>query len=194
MVFILRKGQDGSTFEALLRARLERIGITMNEEKSSLQVAGKFGIEKLIKAGKRPPTFKFLGFLLHWRRRRDGRYRLGYKPRADRMRAKLKGLKAYLRQQRNTPNHLSVLRTVKRVVQGWSRYFAITDCGPTVHNFITEVRKLIHRWFNQRGGRQFINWKRIEPILKRMDFPRGPDRLRSMFPTNPKRSLPVSGA
>ena len=195
MVFILRKEKDGPLFEALLRARLERIGITINEDKSSLQVAGCFGIEKLVRAGQRPPTFKFLGFLLHWRRRRgNGRYRLGYKPRADRMRAKLKGIKTYLRQQRNTPNHVPVLRMVKRVVQGWSRYFAITDCGPTVHTFVTEARRLIHRWFNQRGGRQFISWKRIAPILKRLDFPSGPGRLRSMFPTKPKRNLAVSGA
>ena len=184
MVFILGKEKDGKIFDALLRERLRKIGIELNENKSSLQVAGLFGIEKLVQTGKRPPTFKFLGFVLHWRRRRgNGRYRLGYKPRADRMRAKLKGLKEYLRQHRNVRNHLTVLRTVKRVVQGWSRYFAITDCGPVVHKFITEARRLIHRWFNNRGGRKFISWKKIAPILKRLDFPSGPGRLRSMFST-----------
>jgi len=195
MIFILSRKEEGRDFEKMLRARLAKIGIELNEAKSSLQPAGRWAIERLVKDGIRPPSFRFLGFELYWKRAIAGFYRLGYKPRADRLRAKLKSIKEHLHRNRNTKNHIPLLKEVKQVVQGWVRYFSITDCGRLIHFFVTAVRRLIHRWFNHRGGRQFISWMRVSPILERIDFPTGPCRLRSMFPKSSKANqLHISGA
>ena len=181
-VFVFEKRDDGEKFVHILKERLARFGIELNEEKSSLQHAGRRKMKEMFEQGKRLPSFKFLGFQIYWKRNRNGFFRLGFKPRSDRFRTKLKSIKEHLKKHRNVRNHVALLRDVKRVVEGWVRYFSITDCEPMVHAFITEVRRLIHRWFNQRGGRQSIPWKRVHPILISINFPRTSCKTRSMYP------------
>jgi len=184
MVFTFAIAKEAEKFFEVLPKRLAKYGLTINLEKSSLQVGGQTSITK----GRVPkPKFKFLGFEVRWIRGRNGRLRPAYNPRLDRMNNRLKEVKSFLWQNLNAPDHMEVLKKVKTVVQGWVSYFAISDCGPRVWRFINRARHLIHRWFNRRGGNRYIEWAKIQKVLDEVgileDF-----KIRSMFPTRGKQT------
>ena len=77
----------------------------MNVKKSSLQVSGRFGVEKLLLAKGAMPKFKFLGFQLQWTKGLNGKLRPRVRPRNDRLQGTLKRIRQFLKENLNHPNH-----------------------------------------------------------------------------------------
>lgn len=165
MVFLFEDVSEAKSFFNTLPKRLAKFGIDMHCEKSGLYPSGTGVISEMKSRNEKLPTFKFLGFQFYWGRSRKGHYRLKQKTRADRMRKKLKSLKEFLRNNRNVSNHMMMLKQIAMVVRGWIEYFGVSDNGPMIKAFIDETQRLIHRWFNRRGGRRWISWEKLSPIL-----------------------------
>ena len=88
MVFIFQKSEDAERFYKVLPKRLEKYGLKLHEDKSSLLKSGSKEAKAAEERGERLPTYKFLGFLCYWGKSRNGRWRLKYKSRADRFTGK----------------------------------------------------------------------------------------------------------
>lgn len=112
------------------------------------------------------PRFRFLGFQVQWSRSHSGKFRPVVRPRADRMSGTLKRVRAYLRSNRNHPNHGVVLTQASLVYRGWLRYCTVSDCQAHLWNFRKEVRIMLHRWFNRRGTRYCMTWTKLDKILE----------------------------
>lgn len=165
MVFLFEAISEAESFFKTLPKRLAKFGIEMHTDKSGLYPCGTGVISEMKVRNEKLPTFKFLGFQFYWGRSRKGHYRLKQKTRADRMRKKLKSMKEFLRNNRNVSNHMTILKQISMVMRGWIEYFGVSDNGPMIKAFIDETQKLIHRWFNRRGGRRWISWEKLSPIL-----------------------------
>lgn len=166
MVFITHSEHDGQRLFQTLPKRFAKYGLTMAQEKSSVVPTGRFKIAELMKAGKPMPKFKILGFVVSWTKTLSGKaYRGRVKPRQDRMNKRLADIKEYLRKNLNTPDHMIILRQVKRVMDGWMRYFHVTDTSKDVRDFRNRVRRMIHRWFNRRGNTSAMDWTRLQKIF-----------------------------
>lgn len=173
MVFVFRSVEDAERFYRALDKRLDRFGIEMHAEKSRLIPSGRTAAARAHAAGGRLPTYKFLGFTCYWGLSRNGKlWRLKVKSRSDRKRAKLKGLRKYLRQNLNTPDTPTVLNTVRAVVRGWVNYHAVSDNSRAVHSFVNDSRRILFRWFNRRGGRKPMTWSHFARLMDRIDFPK----------------------
>jgi group II intron reverse transcriptase/maturase len=165
LVFTFEIEREAERFFNVLPKRLEKYGLKINLDKSSLQKGG----SKSIARGKIPkPKFKFLGFEVRWIKSRKGTLRPAYTPRLDRMNKRLQEIKKYLQQRLNARDHMEVLKSIKSVVVGWVNYFAISDCGPRIWAFITRTRYYIYKWFNRRGGKKYISWEKVEKILAKV--------------------------
>lgn len=93
MVFIFQRGEDAERFYEVLPKRLEKYGLQLNEEKSSLLKSGSKEADEAERRGERLETYKFLGFTCYWGKNHKNRgWRLKFKSRGDRFTAKLKGL------------------------------------------------------------------------------------------------------
>jgi group II intron reverse transcriptase/maturase len=181
MVFLLGDELEAQRFFATLPKRLGKFGLSLALEKSSLLPTGKWTIQKLMRQRKAMPKFKFLGFVFSWIKVRSGKfYRGRVRPRQDRMNTRLKDIKEFLRENLNARNHMEILRKVKQVVDGWMRYFSVSDCGNDVRNFTTQVTQMIFWWFNRRGKSGSMNWQKLENILKSVGF-RRTIPIRSLF-------------
>jgi RNA-directed DNA polymerase len=179
MVFIFQKSEDAEKFYKVLPKRLEKYGLKLHEDKSSLLKSGSKEAAAAENRGERLPTYKFLGFVCYWGKSRNGQWRLKYKSRADRFTAKLKGLREYLRKSLNQKTETTVQR-VKKIVVGWVNYHAISDNQQRVSSFILMSERALFRWINRKGGQRKMNWTAFEKLLRKMQYPRN-FKTTSMF-------------
>lgn len=170
MVFVFQRSEDAEKFYKVLPKRLEKHGLRLHEDKSSLLKSGGKEAEEAEKRGSHLPTYKFLGFTCYWGKSRDGRWRLKYKSRGDRFTAKLRGLRAHLKESLNQNTKTTILR-VKRVVAGWINYHAISDNQRRVNSFIRESMKILHRWIHRKGGQRKMSWAEFNKILIVVRYP-----------------------
>ena len=179
MVFVFQHREEAQRFYGVLPKRLEKFGLKLHEEKSTVIRSGSQAAEEAHTQGKRLPTYKFLGFICYWGRSRLGRYRLKYKSRSDRMTAKLKGLRKFLKENLHQET-FSTLKRVIRVVKGWINYHAITDNRRRVSSFIYTSERILFHWINRKGGKRKTNWDKFSKLLKSVSYPRNV-KIISMF-------------
>jgi group II intron reverse transcriptase/maturase len=170
MVFVFQKSEDAERFYKVLPKRLEKYGLKLHEDKSSMLKSGSKEAEAAAARGERLPTYKFLGFTCCWGKSRNGRWRLKFKSRADRFTGKLQGLRDYLNRSLNQKTE-SIIMRVKKVVVGWVNYHAISDNQRRVSSFILTSRQILFRWINRKGGQRKMNWTTFDKLLKVMKYP-----------------------
>lgn len=180
MVFLFQRSEDAERFYKVLPKRLEKYGLQLHADKSSLLKSGSKEAKEAEERGDRLPTYKFLGFTCYWGKCRDGqRWRLKFKSRGDRFTVKLRGLREYLRKRQNQDTETTLLR-VKRVVKGWINYHAISDNQRRVNSFIIESKKVLLRWINRKGGKRRMNWTEFGKLLEKTRYPQS-FKTKSMF-------------
>lgn len=179
MVFVFQRSEDAERFYKVLPKRLEKYGLKLHEDKSSLQKSGSKEAEAAENRGERLSTYKFLGFVCYWGKSRNGWWRLKYKSRSDRFTEKLKGLREYLRKSLNQETK-STIERVKKIVVGWVNYHAISDNQRRVRSFIQMSERALFRWINRKGGQRKMNWTMFRQLLKEMKYPRN-FKTASMF-------------
>lgn len=175
MVFTFEHMHDAKRFYKVLPKRLEKFGLEMHEDKSSIIPAGHAAAARASKAKQRLPTFNFLGFTCYWGRSRRGFWTLRFTSRRDRFAAKLKNMKDYLWKNLTTSDTPGLIKTVIRVVRGWVNYHYISYNRKRISSFIYKSKRTLFRWFNRRGGKKSMTWKRYLQILEIYRFPNKED-------------------
>ncbi|RPH39984.1 MAG: group II intron reverse transcriptase/maturase [Burkholderiales bacterium] len=182
MVFVFENLLQAEKFFRVLPKRLQKFGLDMHADKSSLISSGSLAAMRASRKGKRLGTYNFLGFTCYWGLARNQKWwRLKLKSRRDRFTAKLKGLKKYLWENLITSNTNYILKRVARVVQGWINYHGISDNDRRVKGFIYAAKHILFKWFRRRGDRKKMNWQRLNALLKQAGFPER-WKTKSMFP------------
>ena len=159
---------DAVRFMEALRERFAAYGLELHPEKTRLLEFGRFAIANRRKRGEgRPETFDFLGLTHYCRIRRDGRFGLGRKPSARRMRRTLKAIKAQLR-RRMHDNPVKTGQWLGRVLRGWLGYYAVPTSFPTLSRFVRVVRRLWLWTLRRRSQRHRFSWPRLLALSNRL--------------------------
>jgi hypothetical protein len=66
-----------------------------------------------------------------------------------------------------------LLLRVKRAAQGYLNYFAITDNGERINQFLHELRELLFKWLNRRSQMRSLDEERFGLVLQNIAFPQG---------------------
>lgn len=181
MVFVFGQLSEAQRFYKTLPKRLEKFGLEMHLDKSSIIPAGHAAALMAKKQGKRLPTFKFLGFTCYWGKSRKGYWILRFTSRGDRFKEKLRGMKKFLWKNLNTPDTEKTIRTVRRVIVGWVNYHLISFNERRVSSFLLISKRILFKWFNRRGSKK-MNWTKFAMIMNQCHFPRRRDfKSTSMF-------------
>jgi hypothetical protein len=181
MVFVFQLQDDAEKFYKVLPKRLEKYGLKLHENKSSMIRSGSKAAAEAASKGGKLPTYKFLGFTCYWGQSRNGWWRLKYKSRSDRFSSKLKGLKQYLNKCLSEET-FKTLKRVIRIVRGWINYHAISDNKQRVRSFILRSKIIIFRWINRKGGKRKMNWEKFWKLLRSINYPDS-FKTASMFST-----------
>ena len=170
MVFVFSLKEDAEKFYRVLPKRLQKFGLTLHVDKSSMIKSGSKAAKEADERGDRLPVYHFLGFTCYWGKSRKGKWRLKYKSRPDRFARKLKGLRKHLRESLSEETH-KVLMRVKTVVTGWINYHAISDNQRRVSEFIMLSQRALFSWINRKGGNRKMNWTKFSNLMKQINYP-----------------------
>jgi hypothetical protein len=152
---------EAKRFLADLQQRMEKFALSLHPVKTRLIEFGRFAVPNRSRRGLgKPETFNFLGFTHICGRSRKGGFLLKRKSRRDRMRAKLREIKATLWQRM----HDSISqqgRWLGQVVRGYFNYHAVPTNVASLCAFRHHVTDLWRRTLLRRSQRDRTTWARM---------------------------------
>src|SRR6266567_4946231 len=159
--------RDAEGFLEALRERLGQFGLRLHPDKTRLLEFGRFAAQNRHERGQRKPeTFQFLGFVHVCGRTRKGWFTVQRHTAAERLRAKLKEVKAELRQRRHAPVP-EVGQWLGAVVRGHCQYYGIAGNSRAIRRFRDEVSRLWHRALSRRSQKGQVKWERMQRLIQR---------------------------
>ena len=155
---------DARRFWDAMRMRFEQFGLELHGDKTRPLEFGRYaaGGRKRRGLGK-PETFTFLGFIFICGKARSGAFQLQRKTRGDRMMARLKEIKAQLRERM----HETIPeqgKWLKAVVTGYFAYHAVPTNRRALGAFRYHVTDLWRRTLRRRSQKDGLTWSRIAKI------------------------------
>ncbi len=163
--FEIRK--DAERFLIALRERLGQYGLTLHPDKTRLLEFGRYAAQNRQERGQgKPETFQFLGLVHSCGRTRKGEFRVHRHTAADRLRAKLREVKAELRRRRHAPVP-EVGHYLAAVVRGHCQYYGIPGNGRAIGRFRDEVSRLWQRALSRRSQKGAVRWERMQRLIRR---------------------------
>ena len=156
---------DARRFLDEMRKRLREFALSLHPEKTRLIEFGRFAAERRQRCGLgKPETFTFLGFTFICGKTRAGKFQIKRKTRADRMRAKLKMIKAEMWRRM----HLPIPEQGKwlwYVVNGYFNYHAVPTNGQALHVFRHHITDLWRRTLRRRSQKDRMTWERMTQLV-----------------------------
>jgi RNA-directed DNA polymerase len=147
-----------------LRERLGNFALSLHPEKTRLIEFGRFAAKDRKARGLgKPETFDFLGFTFICGKTREGKFQLQRMTRRDRMKAKLRDIKARLRRCM----HQSIPEQGKwlgRLLRGYFNYHAVRTNGRAIAVFRHHVVDLWRRTLRRRSQKDRITWERMTKL------------------------------
>lgn len=158
--------EEAERFLEQVRERMRKFGLELHPDKTRLIEFGRYAAERRKKRGAgKPETFNFLGFThLCGTNHQTGQFTVHRRTMGKRMAAKLKDIRAKLRQRL----HGAVGNTVDwlgAVVRGYFQYHAIPGNWARLRAFRNQVRRLWWRQLRRRSQRSRWSWERFQERL-----------------------------
>jgi hypothetical protein len=158
---------DAVRFQEELRGRLRGFGLELHPEKTRLIEFGRFAVQRREERNLgKPATFNFLGFTHISAESREQKFLLVRQTMRERMRAKLREVKANLRRRQHLPIPTQG-RWLGAVVRGYFAYHAVPTNVKALQAFRTQVERHWQRSLRRRGQRDRTNWARMRQLSRR---------------------------
>ena len=167
MVVGFEHRRDAERFLHALGERLGQFDLALHPDKTRLIEFGRHAEANRRARGEgRPETFDFLGFTHYCRKTRSGRFGLGCKPAAKRVRRTLRRIADVLRRRMHHDLH-EVARWLGRVVNGWLNYYAVPTSSPHLEQFIRILQRVWMKVLRRRSQRGRFSWQRLKALVDR---------------------------
>jgi len=158
---------DAERFRRELSERLQKFSLELHPEKTRLIEFGRFtAINREARGEGKPESFNFLGFTHICGKTRTGRFMVIRHTMRERMRRKLREVKAELRYMRHHPVPEQG-KWLQSVVRGHMAYYAVPTNGKSLSNFRTQV---VRHWLHslrRRSQHDRTNWERMQRLIER---------------------------
>jgi group II intron reverse transcriptase/maturase len=158
--------EEADRFLEQLRERLGKFGLELHPEKTRLIEFGRYAAERRKKRGEgKPETFNFLGFThICGTNRQTGNFTVHRKTIGKRMAAKLKDIRAQLRQRMHS-RVPGTLKWLQQVVRGYFQYHAIPGNWARLKAFRNDVQRLWFQALRRRSQRSRLTWEKFRERL-----------------------------
>ena len=156
---------DARRFLTEMTQRLAQFDLEVEPSKTAILQFGRQAMGRKARDGQGPRTFSFLGFTHYVGKSRTGRFVVGRKTDAKRMRKKLKLLSERLRKLRSAGGR-AMLDYAKRHLQGHIQYYGVSGNSRSVSGYVYFATGLLFKWLNRRSQRRSLTWKRFGEVIR----------------------------
>ena len=176
IIFCFQYENEAKAFYQALPERLAKFGLELSLEKSKIirfgrRAKGKPRDKGNNNGGGKPETFDFLGFKHYCSKSCNGKFRVKRKTSNKKFRASLLRFKLWLQKHRHMLTEL-LIKELGRKLQGYYRYYGITDNYLMVRRFYEEVKKQLFKNLNRRSQIRNRNWDNFPLLLNKYPLPR----------------------
>lgn len=166
---------EAEAFYEALKLRLAKFNLEIAEDKTKIIYFGSKAYYESKRCdpwrGKKPETFDFLGFTHYCSECRDGRFRVKRKTSKKKFANSLKKFKIWLKNNRTLPKD-ELMDKLRIKLNGYFRYYGITDNIKSIDNFRYLVRRYLFKWLNRRSQRRSYNWDKFQKFLNIYPLPK----------------------
>jgi group II intron reverse transcriptase/maturase len=150
--------EDANRVMKVLPKRLGKYGLTLHPDKTKL-------IELISETGKKTGTFDFLGFTHYMGKSRKGNPILKRKTSSKKLRMSLKRMYEWLKKNRHKPVK-ELIYTINQKLRGHYGYYGITFNSRSLYSFYRQVKRMLYKWLNRKGGKRSWNWKKFTVLTE----------------------------
>ena len=152
---------EARMFYQELIERLARFNLEIAEDKTKIINFGRYAAQFCQLGGrKKPDTFDFLGFTHYCSNSQKGRFRVKRKTSRKKYKASLLRVDDWIKANRHLPVK-ELMGKLRRKLEGYYNYYAITDNGIMVDWFHNKVKGFVFKWLNRRSQRRSFNWEKF---------------------------------
>jgi len=157
---------DAEQFWAELVERMRKFSLELHPDKTRLLEFGPFAARNRKRRGEgKPETFNFLGFThICGKKRSNGYFTVLRQTIRKRLQAKLRDVKAELRQRMHDPIP-EVGQWLRSVVGGHIRYYGVPMNSPALSIFRFQVARLWQRTLSRRSQSHRFRWDRMRRLI-----------------------------
>lgn len=159
---------DAQKYYDGLKARLEKFGLEVAEEKTRIVKFGRFAKSDLIKEnrGRKPDTFSFLGFTFYCSETKSShKFTVKVKTDAKKLHAKMAKATAWLKSVRHKPIGW-IIDNINLSLRGHYQYYGVSDNIKAMSIFRAHIIRMLYKCLRSRGNRRPMTWERFFRILK----------------------------
>lgn len=164
--------EDAERAASVLRKRLARYGLELNEGKTRLLAFGRFAEENLRRQGQgKPPTLDFLGFTHICGRSRKGKFTVHVRTARKRLRRAMQRVAVWCRNHRHLPLQ-EQHRRLTRMLVGHYAYYGRRGNLPRLDQLRDFTERIWYKWLRRRDQRRKLSWEAFHNLLQRFPLPR----------------------
>ena len=164
--------EDAEQFYAALRTRLDKLKLSIAEEKTKIIEFGRFAEQNRKKlGGRKPDTFDFLGFTHYCSKSQKGTFRVKRKTSGKKFKQKVKAMKTWIKMNRHMEQK-AFLKTLRAKLMGHYRYYGITDNFDKIHAYYDITINLMLKWLNRRSQKKSFSKERFFEVLNVFKLPK----------------------
>ena len=168
VVFCFEHEADAQRVSELLRERLLKFGLRLNDTKTKLI---RFGREAKGSDGGKPESFNFLGFTHVCGKTRKGKFTVKRRTMKSRIHRAMRRVTEWCRANRHLPLVEQQAR-LNRGLRGHYNYYGITGNSHCLQQFYDHVVSTWRKWLERRGRRGSMPWYRFRELLERLPLVR----------------------
>jgi RNA-directed DNA polymerase len=152
------KASDVKRVMEVLSKRFEKFNLELHPDKTKI-------INLNSKRGEGNRSFDFLGFTHFLGASRKGKMVLKRKTSSKKLTLSLNKIEDWIKHNRNT-SLSELISLLNRKLRGHYGYYGITFNSKGINSYFSQVRRILHKWLNRRGGKPVWNWDRFEKLTK----------------------------
>jgi group II intron reverse transcriptase/maturase len=158
---------DAEKYYAMLKERLCKFNLELEESKSRLIEFGRFAESNCKRKGmKKPETFDFLGFTFYCGKgRKSGNFCVKLKTSRKKYLQKLNAVKKWLYDNNDLPVKELIARLNKKLI-GHYRYYGVSYNGKKLGAFLHYTQRYLCKALNRRSQKKSYTWNGFVDMLK----------------------------
>ncbi len=149
-----------------LTTRLKKFDLELHPEKTRLIEFGRYASRKAAGEGKKPATFKFLGFVHACGRKRTGGFEVVRLTDPKKRQAKTRELKEELR-KRMHDKVPEVGKWLGEVMRGHCNYYGVPGNSSALWRFRLDLGRTWFRTLRRRSQKHTLTWERMNRLIER---------------------------